>query len=423
MEFVQRLIPAPCADKVLSRVHKLQKRANKLGLPTIEVSCEDTDEFVYLMFDAEIGYWSQTTKPTRNDHNYTGQTLPLKKITITGTAPVLNGWSFVAKLSPTVDYSANLINIAPGCKIDQSQLAKYHASEYVGICEHCKTKRRRNDNFLLRHTDGTFKVVGRNCLVDFLGGETPEKILDWCAVYFEISSASATDEVDLIGMYDNQNIVCVDLDIVMAMIHAVIKRDGVFISKSKADEMCIPSTCHLVVDQIFSRSKPCIPGNERIVLADEDFVKAEEVTELLKTFQGVSTFASNLRVLANQKAVSVRSIGYLSAGYSIALQQRAGHSGGQKQSEYMGVKGQKIQTEATLLRVQYLNNSIYPKVLHVFRTDEGNLLVWFASDGGTSVLNQVEVRNRFRVSGTVKDHNAHNDMKQTVLTRCSVEKV
>jgi superfamily I DNA/RNA helicase len=42
-----------------------------------------------------------------------------------------------------------------------------------GNCEHCKTRRKRNNTFILKHEDGSYKQVGSDCIHEFLG-DKPE---------------------------------------------------------------------------------------------------------------------------------------------------------------------------------------------------------------------------------------------------------
>lgn len=79
---------------------------------------------------------------------------------------VFNGWSLAAVLEPVLtDNGVEVcINAVPGVTIPNG----YRKPNIA--CDHCKTIRRRNELFVIRHTSGEYKQVGRNCIKAFLGG-------------------------------------------------------------------------------------------------------------------------------------------------------------------------------------------------------------------------------------------------------------
>lgn len=93
-------------------------------------------------------------------------------------------------------------------------------------------------------------------------------------------------------------------------------------------------------------------------------------------------------------------------------------------SEYVGTAGEKLTIKATYThsawfesqsRYTYCTEKTY---IHHFETDKGEVLIWKT---GIGVL-PVDEGEKAIITGTVKEHSEYKGIKQTVLTRCKVEK-
>jgi hypothetical protein len=112
---------------------------------------------------------------------------------------------------------------------------------------------------------------------------------------------------------------------------------------------------------------------------------------------------------------------------------------GLENSHHMGTIGAKIGVkkdctippiDAVLYGYQTLDGFRGPTLIYRFRTTDGNVLIWFAAGnsqtaealdlGGLDAANRVKVRI---VGGTVKKHTEYNGVKQTMVTRCKIEKI
>ena len=111
---------------------------------------------------------------------------------VSGVAPRINGWEIVARIEFTD--SGNLVHVAPHI---ESVDNKYRT---IGNeCHHCNTKRRRNDLVVIRHSDGREKVVGRNCLADFIRTDDAEGLLLYAAYSAELSVSDCDEDEDYRG--------------------------------------------------------------------------------------------------------------------------------------------------------------------------------------------------------------------------------
>lgn len=89
-------------------------------------------------------------------------------------------------------------------------------------------------------------------------------------------------------------------------------------------------------------------------------------------------------------------------------------------SKHFGTVGQRVRK----LRVTFIREAIFEgfygaTFVSTLMTDEGNVLVWKSS---TCLLGVRKPGTRFDLTATIKAHIEYNGVKQTVLSRCKVEK-
>lgn len=100
----------------------------------------------------------------------------------------------------------------------------------------------------------------------------------------------------------------------------------------------------------------------------------------------------------------------------------------QKESEYIGQIGGKIEIEATYTKsasftthYSYYGGTSY---IHQFKDDNGNIIIWKTANSVEEVKDGehrfIDEGSRVRIKGTVKDHSEYRDQKQTALIRCKV---
>lgn len=96
-------------------------------------------------------------------------------------------------------------------------------------------------------------------------------------------------------------------------------------------------------------------------------------------------------------------------------------------SEWVGEVGQKIEIEAVLTNIGSYESTFGWTRVYTFTDDNDNDFIWkttswdnFDYSAGKNIL---EIGDRAAISGTIKDHNEYRGVKQTVLTRCKVNKV
>ena len=184
----------PGLQYLREKTAELNKRAARHGMNTMAVRVVRVDTFIPvfgagMVFDASTG--------RRVPKLCVGPARDYYRAEITGSAPRIDGWELAAR----VEFSrsiGNVVRIAPGRDDDGS----YVAYRTVGpVCEHCNSHRNRNDIFVLEHVDGRRKIVGRNCLADFLRCEGADKFA-LSAKHADLASQWARDVEEGEGDFD-----------------------------------------------------------------------------------------------------------------------------------------------------------------------------------------------------------------------------
>jgi hypothetical protein len=114
----------------------------------------------------------------------------LTEVEIVGCEPCINGYSLLAKIEFN-DLIGNVVRIAPGTD-DDGSFERYRT---VGpVCEHCNSNRKRNDIFVIADEAGRRKLVGRNCLADYVRDGDANTIAVWAEFADQLSPAALTDD-------------------------------------------------------------------------------------------------------------------------------------------------------------------------------------------------------------------------------------
>lgn len=149
-------IPVERVKELTERVAKLNKKADKLGVPHVSIIVTDNTK-------------ENTTKVAGRIALRRGPILSWtsREVLLKGEAPKLNGWEFLSVV----------LHRPAGNEFVNVQNANVDLSEFNYTdkhCDHCNKLRVRNSTFLVRHDDGQIKQVGSTCLTDYTGVKSPQ---------------------------------------------------------------------------------------------------------------------------------------------------------------------------------------------------------------------------------------------------------
>jgi len=173
-------VPAAEMGEFRKRLAALNRKAVEAGLAEIRALSEKEVRYAYVPDynpDGELrGYHLEPWSAVNPRHS-----LPvlLRKVELEYPIIKLGNWDVVAVVDAVKD-GANLVFPLRNDP-DVVAHAEKHRTSPVG-CEHCGTKRRRTQSFLLRDPQGAFKEVGSTCLEAFTGID-PSKALFLARMY------------------------------------------------------------------------------------------------------------------------------------------------------------------------------------------------------------------------------------------------
>lgn len=410
---------------LLEKLAKMNRKAAKFGLAPVVI--EWTGEKVVPL---------TKYNPDTREQEPTGEVERFLLCTVTGVAPVIAGWSFVATLQHGEE-AGTVIRTVPGFA-GQIPVQYRNASRFV--CDHCQTVRNRKDTYLLQDAAGNFKQVGANCLADFLGGMDPHDaaaIAGWSFGVDELldsahesSGLSRTRRVYLLGF--------------LAVVAAVIRVEERWTSRgaAKAYNEKVPeggkglsATADLATGYLFAT------GESRKYYTqykpeDQDQATAEAALAWVKeTFhakepEARSDFEHNLVIVTSGESVADRSLGLAAAAVGMYRrhlgleEERKARARIGAESKHFGTVGDRVVFYARLLwEPKALESQFGTTYLHKFLTVDGNLVTWFGSSNlctpytdGSEMKVGADAEPRALIA-TIKKHDDFKGEKQTVVNR------
>lgn len=379
-------------------VAKANKKAAKLGQPGFNVTVAPAEPREIKVWDESLGAWKLI--------GYVDQT----EVTVTGTAPRIAGWTFVATLEWDAVSKQAVIRKIDGLDVDLT-----NARPQVEWCDHCNTQRARSNTYLLRHDDGSFKQVGSTCLREFLGVEVNLALLGFNPYGdVEDNSPRRPERLALLPTFE--------------AVLAITRAFGWVSAGAAYGDSTKTSTKERFAAYYWDHSREGLGAETRAGVAakgrENDAERAVAVLEWVRTVVDSSDYIENLKAAcaAEDNTFSAANLGLVvSAPFAYQRhQERANAAKLEKKvaadSVYVGSVGERLRGLKLTVKGSRYIDGFYGATTLLFLTDEnGNAFKWFASsydaDQGDVVV----------LDGTVKKHEEYNGLKSTVLTRCNVK--
>lgn len=383
-------VPKSRVEGFKLEAERLNRRAKRFGLPLLTVEVTEEEERV------EIGEGPVTLESFPNKTKLYGT---LVKVLVGGELPKLNGWEFVARIDH--DAGGNLLFTHPGAPEVPDEYWKVGTT-----CDHCETKRRRNDTYLLHHENGEWKHVGSSCLKDFLGHKLSG---GWFSVYGDLADLDETFKEYLgSGGCEPEY----DLRTVLAYTSAYCKEYG-WTSRTKARETDGCATADGVYQEV---SGPKESSRDEHLNPDKsDFEEAEAALDWAKGVEtNGSNYLKNIKVLAERGFLTYKGFGL---GCSIRAAWKrdtevAREKAEERESNYVGEVKKREEFTLTLVSLTEIEGYYGVTLLHNFMDPDGNRVKWFASTRlGLEEGETVEVK------ATVKSHEEYKGRKETLVNR------
>lgn len=405
-------------NNVRNKLDKLIRKAAKLGVAPLryEVGAFE-DRVVASRTDEEVASGT-FVNPAGEVVKY----VRFYKVALIGETPKLAGWEFVATLQHAED-AGNILRSVPGVQLP----VEFRTA--APQCAHCKVQRRRNDTFVVRHEDGRYLQVGRNCVADFLGGVDPRDVLT-AAKYL-----SEAGEICEFGGGFGGGPVRVGLMELLTQTAACIRIDG-FLSKTKARENAEFGTGRVVstADDVWSILMPPKPHQRPQdytqwkadrAPTEADQKTAAEALEWVQAFdpasETLSDYLYNLTVVCGGN-VDARGAGLACSAVSAYLREvgrkaeLAARAKALAGSQFVGDAGKRLDLDnVVVVKVVSRDSQWGTTHIHTLLTQDGNALTWF----GTAAPLQIGA-TLGRITATVKKHEVYNGTNITVVSRVTV---
>lgn len=363
--------------KFEEKVIKLNKKAKKLGLDNITIEIKGIEH----TYNKEVKAYLQYNIVEIN------QTNEIK----------INGWNFVAKLTRNVGDSFLV------CGSDTEKVP--YEFKNPTTCQHCNTKRRRNNYYILQHDNGEYKTVGKTCLIDFIGHKNAESIAKF---FEEFNSLSDNDFVEC-GFKDYTYYKVEE--VLKCALHSIssrgyVKSDGDFSTK-------------IEVELMIEKHKNYKEEYEIAMKIEDNKIK--DMIELVKELDENNDFITNIKSLLNNEYINPKLIGFLV--YVPILYKKQTEKKIMKNAnttEYIGNVGDKVELELKYVSCRVYDGHYGATFYHNFQDDNGNIVIWKSSGSKCDTLCEEDINTTINIKGTIKEHSEFNHNKQTYLTRCKI---
>lgn len=334
------------------------------------------------------------------------------EIETAGLAKV-NDWVFVA----TVDFHDNGNVIRKCGNIEVEVPERYYTSEPV--CEHCNTKRRRKDAYIVMNTKtGEFKQVGRSCLKDFTCGLSAELVAQYISAFNSmIEGESVATGWHTDRYYDTKEY--------LQYVVECINHFGFYGTQAKR------STKVRAYEYLMAKSNRVYGSRLKQLLDEMEEVEFKQDTaEAVKVVENAlewiadqkeeNSYIHNVKVLASQEYITYKDFGFVASlipTYTKAMkieEKKKEQQEVDSKSCYVGNVGDRITVEVQTIEciaswdTQYGATFIYKMV-----DEQSNVYTWKTGKG---IPNQEAT-----IVGTIKEHKEFRGVKQTELTRCKIK--
>ena len=393
------------------KVAKLNRRADKLGMPHVQFDYGDT-------FERSVGDDTFGSYFIERDGKRVRVAL-YREVFLTGDAPVIEGWQFIA----TVDHKGQtpIVNRQPYTATDVD-LSEFETRS--NTCDHCGYTRNRNDVLVLRNVaTGELMQLGRNCAADFFRSTDASGILsvsDWLSQVSDLSERSPRAEpyMTVERLFQQAAAVVRTFGWVN---HKDVEFDNTVMStRSRTWQNLFPWPEMKREDMAFITDEDRAEAKVLIEWADRKFFSAEDGNEFVRKVQAcVEDWNGTLMVRQKYLNMLIWMIGGYKRDLQKEAEQRMKRAAAAKQaagSQHVGEVGERLDIELEVQFKRMFDSQFGARYMIKMTDTDGNVFVWWGTNEFAADLSVGDV---VVGKGTVKKHDTYEGCAQTVLTRVS----
>lgn len=386
----------------VEKMDKFSRRAANLNISfgyTLE--SEETQDYLY---DLVTGIYFKTEMVNLDITRHIPVMVKWYNYSVYGDSPTINGYSFLAKIEP-LEQGVNLIHTHN----TEYDFSMYRTSELT--CEHCNTNRYRLAYYLIKNdTDQNIKMVGRNCLANYIALPNAEKIAEFYSDILELSNDESAKPFEF-----RHAVPCFAIDSFLAHAVMIINKHGyTSVKNANYDKL---ATKDIVINNYFNTYNRENPTTSDVQQAKDIMIFIEDA---LSAKPVLSEYEHNILVLINARYMKISHAGYIVSivplFYKMSKEIQSKET--TVQSSFVGSVGDKFSN------VQMTCKNIYAYDSHFHRGQDyivtladnnDNIFIWYTS------VKPCKQGDIVITKGTIKDHKEHKGIKQTIITRCKVE--
>lgn len=386
---MQFAIPQANLPALTEKLAKLQRVADRLGVPQLETHCPGVQ-----LYPALRDVSGLVIEPARK----------LQLVEVFGVSPKLpGGFEFCATLEHLE--GGNIIRAVPGVQVPEN------FRTVPPKCDHCNLTRNRKDTYLVKDPAGAWVQVGHSCVANYLGHRSLEQIGACAEVVRELEALE--DEDALRGGGQGYS---ADSEWFLAMTCEVIDRLG-FTSTTKAKDEGRPATAQVVWAHLFPSPSLMRDGGPFRVSPKSEELARKVLAWVREELKPASDYEWNLRTACGGDRVEQRQAGFVASAvpaYLRAVGAKLAEATARANSAHFGTVGKRDVFTLTCIKEHTFETSFGLTTLYTFKDSAGNSAKWFTGTGS------LEVGKTYEVKATVKSHDEYQGTAQTNLTRVTV---
>ena len=334
-----------------------------------------------------------------------------------GSAPKFAGWSLAAVVEHAEE--GNILRKSPGCAVE---LNSFRTG--APRCDHCKALRNRRDTYVVIHENGDQKVIGSNCIKDFLGHANPEQLVRLAELHFSAGELveGCGEEGFFGGGYSSP---LVSVSTLLAFAACAIRRLGYVTSKKARESQEAGGNVCSTGQTASFWMKPTLKavlGKDYFLPEDCDSQAGEKAREYVlahlggKPAEELSDFEHNLLTACRCESVEGRNIGLLAfvpEYYARSIEQAKAAVN----ETYFGEVGKRARNvPLTYVKSTGWESQYGYTYLHTFSGPNGSRILWktgtmFDGSAGAEII----------ATFTPKSHEEYKGHKQTKVSRLTWE--
>lgn len=395
----------PNLPRLRADIEKLNKRGAKLGAVPITITpTGNVEEVPVLNYNVRDSNGQPTVQRVNR----------FVFVDVAGESPKFAGWELAACVEHAEE--GNILRKSPTCKVE---LNSFRTG--APRCDHCNTIRNRRSTYILIHDSGTQKLVGSNCIKNFLGHEDPQLLARCAELVWSLNELCTWAEEDEGFETGGSSHPRLHVDTFLAYAACAIRRLG-FVSSKRAQETnaaggntqstACTARCWL------QPGPKCVEGVDYFKPEAVDFTAGIAAKQhVLDTFspkdaETLSDFEHNLFTVCKCDSVEFTNTGLLAfvPEYYARSIESAKVAATQN---YFGEVGKRYRG----IEVSYLKSTGWDSAygwtyLHTFATADGAKLLWKSGSNVDGCAGQ-----KLSATFTVKSHEEYKGHKQTKISR------